>query len=185
MPAKLAQSSLQRHRPTLGRWAMAIAAGVAIAGCRPSLPPQSDAIDPAPTAPTDSAPEPTAQPTQSPAPTPATPSNTPTATLPNALIREWQPLSNVLLAFGPMTVTPDQVRWSSGQVSPYTLISTEGGYLLELEASPSFYDTQNRYIKLIPKTEANTAESIEVAFYTDATQLKSDEYIMYGGYFAE
>ncbi|MEA5450421.1 hypothetical protein VB780_17705 [Leptolyngbya sp. CCNP1308] len=184
MPANLAQSLLQRRRPTLV-WAMAIAAGVAIAGCRPSPPPQSETLNPTPPPPADSAPEtPAAQPTESPTPTPAAPSNTPTATLPNALIREWQPLSNVLLAFGSMTLTPDQVQWSSGQVSPYTLISTEGGYLLELEASPSFYDTQNRYIKLIPKADA-TAESIEVAFYPDDTQLQNDEYIMYGGYFAE
>lgn len=186
MPAKLDQSPLQRRRPTLARWAMAIAAGVAIAGCRPSPTPQSETLNPAPATPANSAPEtPTAQPTKAPTPTPAAPSNTPTATLPDALIREWQPLSNVLLAFGSMTLTPEQVQWSSGQVSPYTLISTEGGYLLELEASPSFYDTQNRYIKLIPKADANTAESIEVAFYPDATQLQNDEYVMYGGYFAE
>lgn len=186
MPAKLDQLPLQRRRPTLARWAMAIAAGVAIAGCRPSPPPQSETLNPVPETPADSVPEnPTAQPTVAPTPTPASPANTPTATLPNALIREWQPLSNVLLAFGPMTLTPEQVQWSSGQISPYTLISTEDGYLLELETSPSFYDTQNRYIKLIPKADANTAESIEVAFYPNATQLQNDEYTMYGGYFAE
>lgn len=186
MPAKPSQLPLQRSRSTLARWAVAIAAGAAIAGCRPSPPPPGESLNPTPPTSADSAPEtPAAQPTESPTPTPATPSNTPTATLPNALIREWQPLSNVLLAFGPMTLTPDQVQWSSGQVSPYTLISTEGGYLLELEASPSFYDTQNRYIKLIPKADDATAESIEVAFYTDDTQLQNDEYIMYGGYFAE
>lgn len=183
MPAKLAQSPLQRRRPTLVL-AVAIAAGVAIAGCRPSPPPQSETLNPPPPTPAAPAPETTAPPAESPTPTPAAPANTPTATLPNALIREWQPLSNVLLAFGPMTLTPDQVQWSSGQVSPYRLIGTEGGYLLELEASPSFYDTQNRYIKLIPKADA-AAESIEVAFYTDDTQLQNDEYIMYGGYFAE
>ncbi|MBW4460166.1 MAG: hypothetical protein KME47_08005 [Nodosilinea sp. WJT8-NPBG4] len=185
MPAKLDQSPLQRRRPTLARWAMAIAAGVAIVGCRPSTPPQTEAINPAPAAPTASAPEPVARPTETPTATPAAPATTPTATLPNALVKEWQPLSDVLLAFGPMTLTPDQVQWGSGQTSPYTLVSTEGGYLLELEANPSFYDTQNRYIKLIPKSDANASDSIEVAFYTNADQLQSDEYVMYGGYFAE
>jgi hypothetical protein len=78
----------------------------------------------------------------------------------------------VLLAFGSMTLTPNQVRWGSGQASPYTLVSTEGGYLLRLEANPSFYDNQNQYIKLIPKAAANgIPESLDVAFYTDASQL--------------
>ncbi|MGB3199448.1 MAG: hypothetical protein WBA99_01010, partial [Nodosilinea sp.] len=160
-------------------------AGIAIAGCRPSPPPT--AVDPtpltpapAPTAPADSAPEPS---------TPAAPDTTPTAqaaALPDTLIHEWQPLSNVLLTFGTMTVTPDQVQWSSGQASPYTLIGTEGGYLLELESSPSFYDNQNQYIKLIPEADSNGATtSIEVAFYTGEAQLQSDDYIMYGSYFAE
>lgn len=85
-----------------------------------------------------------------------------------------------------MTVTPDQVRWSSGQASPYTLVSTEGGYLLRLESSPSFYDTQNQYIKLIPKADTSgTATSIEIAFYPSEAQLQSDEYVMYGSYVAE
>ncbi|MBD2111564.1 MULTISPECIES: hypothetical protein [Cyanophyceae] len=185
MPAKPDQSPLQRRRPTLARWAVAIAAGVAIVGCRPNSPPQTEAINPAPAAPTDSAPEPAAQSTEPPTATTAAPATTPTATLPISLIKEWQPLSDVLLAFGPMTLTPDQVQWGSGQTSPYTLVSTEGGYLLELGANPSFYDTQNRYIKLIPKADTNTANSIEVAFYTNSDQLQSDEYVMYGGYFAE
>ncbi len=185
MATKLAPPLVQRPRPLLAGWALAIAAGFAIAGCRPSPPPQTDNIPPEPAAPADPAAEP--QPTQSPtspAVTPTAPANT-SAPLPNTLIKEWQPLSNVLLAFGPMTLTPEQVQWGSGQSSPYTLINTEGGYLLELAANPSFYDTQNRYIKLIPKTDNNTADSIDVAFYPDVTQLQNDEYIMYGGYFAE
>lgn len=85
-----------------------------------------------------------------------------------------------------MTVTPDQVQWNSGQASPYTLVSTEGGYLLRLESSPSFYDTQNQYIKLIPKADTSgAATSIEIAFYPGETQLQSDEYVMYGSYVAE
>ncbi|PZO35354.1 MAG: hypothetical protein DCF17_18815 [Shackletoniella antarctica] len=152
----------------------------AIAACQPSPPPQAESPAPAET----TQPEPE-KPASSAEPTPVAPSNT-SATLPNALIGQWQPLSNVLVAFGTMTVTPDRVQWSSGQSSPYRLISTEGGYLLELEPSPSFYDTQNQYIKLVPKADTNDAAgSLEVAFYSDASQLKSDEYIMYGSYFAE
>ncbi|HZG39005.1 MAG TPA: hypothetical protein VEZ50_10025 [Nodosilinea sp.] len=194
MAAKLAYPLCHRRRPRLVGWALAVVAGVAIAGCRPSPPPPTEGIAPSPMAPPPTAPDaPSAQPAPPtpPAATPTTPSNTPSATLPNtlvpnALIREWQPLSNVLLAFGSMTLTPNQVRWGSGQASPYTLVSTEGGYLLRLEANPSFYDNQNQYIKLIPKAAANgIPESLDVAFYTDASQLQSDEYIMYGGYFAE
>ncbi|PSN79091.1 hypothetical protein C8B47_13480, partial [filamentous cyanobacterium CCP4] len=124
--------------------------------------------------------------TQPPAASPDTTPSASAAALPDTLIHEWQPLSNVLLAFGTMTVTPDQVQWSSGQSSPYTLVGTEGGYLLRLESSPSFYDTQNEYIKLIPKADTSgAATSIEIAFYPSETQLQSDEYIMYGSYVAE
>lgn len=176
--AKLAHPP-QRPSALLG-WGLAAVAGVAIAGCRPSPPPTAVAPTPPPTVPPGSAPEP---------PTPVAPDTTPAAraaTLPDTLIHEWQPLSNVLLTFGTMTVTPDQVQWSSGQASPYTLLSREDGYLLRLESSPSFYDTQNQYIKLIPETDASGATtSIEVAFYTGEAQLQSDEYIMYGSYFAE
>lgn len=186
--AILAHSQRQR-RPTLAGWVLAVVAGAAIAGCRPNTSPPPAAVNPtpvAPTAPAEPAPEPAV--TQPPAATPAAPDTTPSssAALPDTLIREWQPLSNVLLAFGTMTVTPDQVQWSSGQASPYTLVSTEGGYLLRLESSPSFYDTQNQYIKLISKADTSGgATSIEIAFYPGETQLQSDEYIMYGSYVAE
>ncbi|MFQ4140332.1 hypothetical protein PGN35_028860 [Nodosilinea sp. PGN35] len=184
MAAKLAPPLVQHRRPLLTGWALALAAGFAIVGCRPG-PPQAENISPEPTTPADSAAEPGPRPSPtSPAVTPTAPTSA-AAALPDTLIGEWQPLSNVLLAFGPMTLTPDQVQWGSGQSSSYTLVSTEGGYLLELAANPSFYDTRNRYIKLIPKADANTADSIEVAFYPDATQLQNNEYIMYGGYFAE
>ncbi|MGB3308196.1 MAG: hypothetical protein WBG32_17960 [Nodosilinea sp.] len=178
---------LHLHHSAVVVWLLATMAGGAIAGCRPSTPPT--AVTPSPTAPdpAKSASEPSA--TQPPSVIAAAPDTTPSSSaiaLPNTLIHEWQPLSNVLLAFGTMTVTPDQVRWSSGQASPYTLVSTEGGYLLRLESSPSFYDTQNQYIKLIPKADTSgTATSIEIAFYPSEAQLQSDEYVMYGSYVAE
>ncbi len=85
-----------------------------------------------------------------------------------------------------MTLTPDQVQWGSGQTSPYTLVSTEGGYLLRLTANPGFYDAPTAYIKLMPKADANgAATSMDVAFYADETKLQIDEYVMYGGYFVE
>jgi hypothetical protein len=173
MIAKLAYSLCQGHRLGMGPRAIALVATVAIAGCRPAAPPPSG-ITPSPT-------PPRATPTS---PTTAT-QPSPTATLPNSLVQTWEPMSNVLLAFGPMTITPNQVQWGSGQTSPYTLVGIEGGYLLRLEANPSFYDTPNPYIKLIPKADpTGAASSIEVAFYTDNTQVQNDEYIMYGSYFA-
>jgi hypothetical protein len=85
-----------------------------------------------------------------------------------------------------MTLTPDQVQWGSGQTSPYTLVSTEGGYLLRLTANPGFYDAPTAYIKIIPKADANgAATSMDVAFYTDEAKLQIDEYVMYGSYFDE
>jgi hypothetical protein len=85
-----------------------------------------------------------------------------------------------------MTLTPDQVQWGSGQASPYTLVSTEGGYLLKLTANPGFYDAPTAYIKLMPKADANgAATSMDVAFYADEAKLQIDEYVMYGGYFVE
>jgi len=108
------------------------------------------------------------------------------AVLPDALTRQWEPASSVLFTFGPMTITPNEVQWSSGQSSPYTLVSTEGGYLLELESSPSFYDTPNPFIKLIPKTdESGSVTSMDIAFYESQSKLDSEEYIMYGSYFVE
>ncbi|HIK46728.1 MAG TPA: hypothetical protein IGR64_17915 [Leptolyngbyaceae cyanobacterium M65_K2018_010] len=116
------------------------------------------------------------------APTTTRPSQGPT--LPANLVKRWEPLSNVLLAFGPMTITTGEVQWGSGQSSPYTLVSSEGGFLLKLESVPQFYDTPNPYIKLIPKTnEAGTVTTVEVAFYESEAQMKKDEYIMYGSYF--
>ncbi|MBE9141200.1 hypothetical protein IQ254_29040 [Nodosilinea sp. LEGE 07088] len=148
-----------------------IAAALAMGGCRPSAPPQ---VDDAPNS-----------------AVPAAPSQAESipesalAALPQRFVAEWQPLSDVLLVFGPMTVTADEISWGSGQSSPYALIGTEGGYLLQLEASPSFYDTQTPYIKLIPKAASDLSDSIEVAFYTDASQLPGDDYVMYGAYFVE
>ena len=177
-----------KRRSVLMRGVLLMVVVGAIAACRPTPPPQAES----PALPPASQPEPE-QPAASAEPTPAAPSNTPaapsnaSATLPNALIGQWQPLSNVLVAFGTMTITPDRVQWSSGQNSSYRLIGTEGGYLLELEPSLSFYDTQNQFIKLIPTDDASGAASgsLEVAFYNDASQLKGDEYVMYGSYFEE
>jgi hypothetical protein len=105
--------------------------------------------------------------------------------LPDTLVQQWEPQSNVLLAFGAMTITPTEVQWASGQSSPYTLVSAKDGYLLKLEASPAFYDTQNQYIKLLPKVAGGgIADSLEVAFYPGDSQLQSDEYVMYGSYFS-
>lgn len=136
--------------------------------------------DPSPEAPT--APDPSPDPPAVEAPRPAP--TEPEAPLPDNLVQQWEPLSNVLLTFGPMTVTPDQVQWGSGQTSDYTVISADDGYVLALTDIPNFYDTPNPYIRLIPKTsEMGETTAVEVAFYESEASLKAGEYIMYGSYF--
>ncbi|NJL45082.1 MAG: hypothetical protein HC922_03665 [Leptolyngbyaceae cyanobacterium SM2_3_12] len=157
-------------------------------GNSPDVPPMEEASPASPTP----AETPTAAPLTAPtapvsqAPAPATGPPSQGTALPDALLKEWQPLSDVLAAFGPMTLTSTEVTWGSGQSSPYTVISSEGGYLLQLSAAPSFYDIPNPYIKLMPKTNASgVATSMELAFYESDAKLKGDEYIMYGSYFVE
>ena len=99
-------------------------------------------------------------------------------------MQQWEPLSNVLLTFGPMTVTPNQVQWGSGQTSDYTVISADDGYVLALTDTPNLYDTPTPYIRLIPKTsEMGETTAVEVAFYESEASLQAGEYIMYGSYF--
>lgn len=123
-----------------------------------------------------------------PTPTPISPApeaapNAASSPLPNTLVKTWEPVSNVLYEFGPMTLTTNQITWSSGQSSQYTLISSDTGYLLQLDPVPSFFDTPNPFVKLIPKTDAaGVVEQIEVAFYENEQKAKSDEYIMFGTY---
>jgi len=202
MAAKRTHPSIPSAHPALAGGLLLLTVALVLGGCRSSAPPTAESPAPTATAPvTAPATAPAAAPTPTTAPEPlAAQSNStvaPTApatapaisigTLPDTFIKEWQPLSNVLVAFGPMTLTPDQVQWGSGQTSPYTLVSTEGGYLLRLTANPGFYDAPTAYIKIIPKADANgAATSMDVAFYTDDSQLlKQDEYIMYGSYFDE
>lgn len=152
-------------------------------------PGESDTSSPAADAPPDgSTPtEPTTTPSETTADSPTTALQSQgNAALPDTLTRQWEPASSVLFTFGPMTVTPNEVQWESGQTSAYTVVSMDGGYLLELESSPSFYDTPNPFIKLIPKTdEAGTTTSLDIAFYESQSKADSDEYIMYGSYFVE
>ncbi len=158
---------------------MALVAALVLGSCRPSVPPQGTA----PPAPAPESTTPTPEPS---APSTAAPPATDTASLPTTLMQEWQPLSKVLVAFGSMTINASQVQWGSGQTSTYSLVSIEGGYLLKLDDNPAFYDSPNQYIKLILKPDSPVASaSVEVAFYTDETQVKDDEYVMYGSYFAE
>jgi hypothetical protein len=158
----------------------------------PTAPPTESPSESSSNSSPDSPPEPA--PTVDPPPTPApqepveqTPNITPPVQrdpLPDTLVKHWEPMSNVLLAFGPMTITSGDITWGSGQTSPYTLISTEGGFLLKLEANPSFYDINHPYIKLIPKTdESGAITTVEVAFYEGEAQAQRDEYMMYGTYF--
>lgn len=189
------------HRQTR-RWfklalGISLMMAVGVAGCdrraqtpappaaeTPAAPPPEPAppVEPPPTtSPPASPPAPT--PEASPEPTAQAPTS-PAAPLPDALVKQWEPLSNVLLIFGPMTVTSGEISWGSGQTSPYTLVATEDGFLLRLEATPSFYDTPNPYLKLIPQTDASGAiTTVDVAFYEDEAQAQQDEYIMYGSYF--
>ena len=180
------------------RVGMALLLGLALVSCRtapspaPSTAPSPEApldVSTAPPSESPTEPAPTVEPPPeaTPAPVPEAPNTTApvqSEPLPDALVQQWEPMSNVLLAFGPMTVTAGEIAWGSGQTSPYTLVSTEGGFLLKLAANPSFYDIANPYVKLIPKTDASGAvTSVEVAFYEGEAQAQRDEYIMYGSYF--
>ena len=205
MAAKRTHPSLPSAHPALAGGLLLLTVALVLGGCRSSAPPTAESPAPTATAPaTAGATAPTAAPAAQPTPTtapeplaaqsnstvaPTAPATAPAisiGTLPDTFIKEWQPLSNVLVAFGPMTLTPDQVQWGSGQTSPYTLVSTEGGYLLRLTANPGFYDAPTAYIKIIPKADANgAATSMDVAFYTDEAKLQIDEYVMYGSYFDE
>lgn len=205
MAAKRTHPSLPSAHPALAGGLLLLTVALVLGGCRSSAPPTAESPAPTATAPvTAPAAAPTAAPAAQPTPTtapeplaaqsnstgaPTAPATAPAisiGTLPDTFIKEWQPLSNVLVAFGPMTLTPDQVQWGSGQTSPYTLVSTEGGYLLRLTANPGFYDAPTAYIKIIPKADANgAATSMDVAFYADEAKLQIDEYVMYGSYFDE
>jgi hypothetical protein len=148
---------------------------------------------------TATAPQPTASPTPVPmdgtaTPDPLPPQAAPDTTiaanasqLPATLVRDWEPLSNVLFEFGGMTIEPGQITWDSGQTSQYSLVGTEGGYLLRLEPVPVFFDIANPYIKLIPKTAepGGAVTEVEVAFFEDEQKARSDEYVMFGTYFVQ
>lgn len=206
--AKTAAGVRREARPLGLMWSrrvgLSLLLGLMLVSCR-TAPSPDPSTAPSPTdsstnSPTDTAtapptePAPTVDPPPTPSPSPSpdnpveqTPNTTPPVQrdpLPDALVKQWEPMSNVLLAFGPMTITSGEITWGSGQTSPYTLISTEDGFLLKLEANPQFYDTNHPFVKLIPKTdEAGTITTVEVAFYEGEAQAQRDEYMMYGSYF--
>ncbi|MEO1127027.1 MAG: hypothetical protein AAFX95_23565 [Cyanobacteria bacterium J06639_16] len=105
------------------------------------------------------------------------------AALPDALVKTWEPLSSVLYGFGPMTITPTEIRWDDGQTSAYEVVSSSGGsYVLKLTAVPSFYDTPNPYLKLVPESGS---QEVEAYFYETEAAADQDTYIMQGTYFVE
>lgn len=172
-------------------WLVLLSLG--LLGCRAGQPPDRVAVTttPAPS-PEAISQNPTVSPSPAPGPQATAPQTTPapkaadqraTLQLPAALMTDWQPLSKVLLSFGAMTLTPTEVKWGSGQTSPYTVLNQEGGFLLQLAANPKFYDTPSAYLKLIPKTnEAGAITGVDVAFYETEAQVQTDEYAMYGSY---
>ncbi|QQE66992.1 hypothetical protein GFS31_36970 [Leptolyngbya sp. BL0902] len=192
--AKIAAEGGRTARSMGLRWrrvGLSLLLGLMVASCR-TAPLPEQATSPPPTSPPPTEPAPPVEPPPTPAPSPDNPvPQAPSTTspvqrdpLPDALVKQWEPMSNVLLAFGPMTITSGDITWGSGQTSPYTLISTEGGFLLKLEANPQFYDTNHPFVKLIPNTDASgTVTTVEVAFYEDEAQAQRDEYMMYGTYF--
>ncbi|ASC70938.1 hypothetical protein XM38_018860 [Halomicronema hongdechloris C2206] len=173
-------------------------------GCRPRPQPMesvpTDLVEPTLKLPTPtSQPTPddaTALPSPSPTPTtaarptsPATPpgsaaTTTQAAQLPQALTKTWQPQSNVLLTFGALTITANEVRWDSGQASPYEVVASDGnGYLLKLTQAPSFYDTPHPYIRLRLQPDDGASE-MEVVFYESEQDARQDAMLMLGSYFA-
>ncbi len=172
-------------------WLVLLSLG--LLGCRAGQPPDRVAVTttPAPS-PEAISQNPTVSPSPAPGPQATAPQTTPapkaadqraTLQLPAALMTDWQPLSKVLFSFDAMTLTPTEVKWGSGQTSPYTVLNQEGGFLLQLAANPKFYDTPSAYLKLIPKTnEAGAITGVDVAFYETEAQVQTDEYAMYGSY---
>lgn len=176
--------------PAARRWLLAGVAplalvGLGLTGCQgqstPEAPEENAALtSPSPTA---EAPKAVTEPSST-APTEAAPATVAEAQLPDTLLKAWEPSSEVLYEFGPMTINPTQIQWAKGQSSDYTVVSSDDGYLLKLESAPSFYDTPHPYIKLIPATDASGAiTDVEVAFYETEAAAKADEYIMFGSYF--
>ena len=145
--------------------------------------------EPAPEPPTAGAeaPEPDQAPSTAPDTVATQPDNLPSvqaAALPETLVKTWEPLSNVLLTFGTMRITPNAVEWSSGQSSPYTVVSTDNGYLLKLESAPRFYDMAHPYLRLLPETDASgNVTDVEARFYENEAKATSGEAGMIGGYF--
>lgn len=133
------------------------------------------------------APEPDQAPSTAPDTVAAQPNNPPSvqaAALPETLVKTWEPFSEVLYTFGTMRITPNAVEWSSGQSSPYTVVSTDNGYLLKLESAPSFYDMAHPYLRLLPETnESGNVTDVEARFYENEAKATSGEAVMVGGYF--
>lgn len=193
-----AQTTPIRMAKSFATWLLLPLVLAAIASCRggptaeqgvePNLAP-AESVEPAETDSDAAAGE---APINSTEPTPAgveTPSATAPAavvaesSLPDSLLKAWEPASQVLYEFGEMTITADQIQWAKGQSSAYTVINAGDGYLLNLTSAPSFFDTAHPYIRLEPQTDGDTITEVEVAFYENEAAAKQDQYIMYGSYF--
>lgn len=116
--------------------------------------------------------------------------------LPDAFLRQWEPLSEVLFPFGAMTLAADEVQWASGQRSPYQVVGAGETVLLQLTEPPRFYDTTYGYIRFTPRVDegdvadvsalpADSFDSLEAAFYSEQPQSQGADAGMVGGYFEE
>lgn len=140
--------------------------------------PSNSSPEPPPNPPPQNSPADSPEPAESAAPPSASQS-----ALPQSLIQTWEPLSSVLFTFGPMIITPTEVRWQSGQITPYTVVEISGdSYALKLESAPSFYDVPHPYLRLVSQTDT---QEVEAYFYETLAQLEQDNYVMFGVYFVE
>ncbi|HHP7244292.1 MAG TPA: hypothetical protein ACFE0H_06365 [Elainellaceae cyanobacterium] len=125
---------------------------------------------------------------QSPSPPPIEPPTSSGQLLPDPMLRQWQPLSESLFAFGEMTVTPNEIRWSEVGATNYTVVSqTDQEYLLSLNQPLVLGGTAYSIVGLMLDSleQGEGTPDVEVAFYKDENAMQQGSYSIWGVYFAD
>lgn len=93
---------------------------------------------------------------------------------------KWGVVSKALWSFGDLTVTSSRLKWSSGKVSSYKVVSaTKAEFLLKLTSKklPRFDGITCPFLKL--KVDGN---DLEVSFYKGFPDSKDSNLAMWGVY---
>lgn len=104
------------------------------------------------------------------------------------MLRQWQPLSESLFAFGEMTVTPNEIRWSDIGSTNYTVISqTNSEYRLSLNQPLVLGGTSYSIVGIMLDSieQGEGTPDVEVAFYEDENAMQQGNYSIWGVYFAD